>query len=223
MAKSNKQIKPRAAAAIVGVIVLLLAGFWIADDLQPVTLDEQLEFWNIYPKDGMSFQSENMAINGTDYFVYAALSDGTAEDGSDEYVITAGRMKGIRKNQYDIFSYSSVGNAADLVNNTPYSNISVCPQEMIKTSSKYFGSIYYGLIPASCTSLTVNGQPAKLVRQTFAVDGQTADFKLYYCAIEQSRYPKQDEIVYTDGGHTYSAVEEYSYKDGYITSITQID
>lgn len=223
MSQTLAKIKPKAAVAVLAVIVAVLAVVWIVDDLQPVTLNEELEFWNIYPKDDVSFQSENVTINGTDYFVYAALSGGTADDGSDEYVITAGRIKGVRQNQYDIFSYNPVGDAADLVNNTPYSNISVCPQETIKTSSKYFGSIYYGLVPATCTSLTVNGQSAELVRQTFEVDGQTADFKLYYCAIEQSRYPRQDEIVYTDGGHTYSAVEEYSYKDGYITSITQID
>lgn len=86
-----------------------------------------------------------------------------------------------------------------------YLNIYDYPESEIKTGSNYYGSVYVGTVPASCQSVTINGIAAEMVRQTFELNGEQADFYLYYCMIEQSEYPEHTEVTVTDeNGLSYS-------------------
>lgn len=226
MAKSNKQIKPRAAAAIVGVIVLILAGFWIVDDLKPLSLDDSLDFYGIEPVEGTSFKSENMTINDTDYYVYATLNRGAAEDGTDEYIVTVGKLKGIRRNQNDFAMLESMDDS--FVFPSGYTNVSNAGNFDVTKGSEYYGTVCYGTVPLSCTSLVIGDVPAKLVRQTFEVNGKQADFYIYYCAIYlpagSDDWIHDPEAIATDkNGHTYSIYTAYDDSTGlYGSTVKQI-
>lgn len=212
--------KKMVALSLLAVVFAFIIASLAVNPFLPEPLDAQLEFWDISPKEGMVFQSEDLNIGSKTYFIYAALCTENTDDSQDKYVVAVGEIKGIRKNKYDIWTTSS----DPYLSIIDYSYVSNYPEFEVKKGSKYLGSIYVGIVPASCTSVTIDNEPAKMVRQTFQLNGQSVDFYLYYCAIEQSQEPDQAAIIVTDlNGHTYSIHSIFSESDGgEIPSISQI-
>lgn len=196
-------MKKKIVLLSVTALLIIVAVALCVDAVMPNPLRNELDFLGIQPKNNVEFTSESVAVNGKEYFVYAALNDSAAENGDDQYIIAIGRISGINNNKYELLSYNEEEDQFLL--SSEYLNIYDYPESEIKTGSNYYGSVYVGTVPASCQSVTINGIAAEMVRQTFELNGEQADFYLYYCMIEQSEYPEHTEVTVTDeNGLSYS-------------------
>lgn len=195
--------KLRRIGEIFLVFIVIIVSILCVNAFMPNPLREELDFWGVQPKNNVEFTSESVAVNGKEYFVYAALNDSAAENGDNQYIVAIGRISGIRNNKYELLSYNEEEDQFLL--SSEYLNIYDYPESEIKTGSNYYGSVYVGTVPASCRSVTINGIAAEMVHQTFELNGEQADFYLYYCIIEQSEYPNNTEVIVTDeNGFFYS-------------------
>lgn len=199
----KEKMKKKIVLLSVTALLIIVAVALCVDAVMPNPLRNELDFLWIQPKNNVEFTSESVAVNGKEYFVYAALNDSAAENGDDQYIIAIGRISGINNNKYELLSYNEEEDQFLL--SSEYLNIYDYPESEIKTGSNYYGSVYVGTVPASCQSVTINGIAAEMVRQTFELNGEQADFYLYYCMIEQSEYPEHTEVTVTDeNGLSYS-------------------
>lgn len=193
---------------ILAVILVIALG---VDSFLPQSLEKSLEFWEITPKDNIEYTSDKLYIHDKEFFVYSALN--CKDDGKDVYTITVGEITGIKKNKYDIVNYREIEDAKLMdLTYSENSNISNFPEHEVKAHSEYLGSIYVGTVPASCSSVLVNGEKAEMVKQSFVLNGEKVDFYLYYCAIEDE-YQVNLTIDDTDGKTYYVSPIE---KDGLV-------
>ena len=174
-----KKQKIKRIGFIVISLVIIITAFMFVDSLLPEPIEKSLEFWGITPKDNSEYMDEELSIHDKQFFVYTAVdSDGE----NDVYTITTGDIKGPK---YEIVSNSEIEDIQLKV--SEYSEnlyISNYPEREIKKGSKYLGSIYVGIVPATCSSVLINGHEAKIVYQSFNLNGTDVAFNLYYCAIE---------------------------------------
>lgn len=213
-------MKKKTKAGIVFLAVLIIALIIIAVDmLKPVTLSQELEFWDICPKEDTVYISETVPINGKNYFIYSTVSEGTGLNGKDEYVILTGKVDGINNNSYDIFSYWGQGD--EVLDTTKYLNVYDSPNDEIKKGKNYFGSVYAGTVPITCTSVEIQGVQATMVKQSFTLNGNDVSFYLYYCIIEEPEYPDKATVIVTDmDGSKYSV---YNADGGEYPILTKIE
>lgn len=196
-------MKKKIVLLSVTALLIIVTVALCVDAVMPNPLRNELDFLGIQPKNNVEFTSESVAVNGKEYFVYAALNDSAAENGDDQYIIAIGRISGINNNKYELLSYNEEEDQFLL--SSKYENIYDYPESEIKTGSNYYGSVYVGTVPSSCRSVTINGIAAEMVRQTFELNGEQADFYLYYCMLEQGEYPDHAEVTVTDeNGLSYS-------------------
>lgn len=212
---------------ILVIIFIIFAIIWSTDGLQSISFDKALASTAIVPVEGTSFKSEDMTINDTDYYVYATLNNGVTEYDKNTYLFAVGRLKGIRHNQNEIV-VTDGGIEADYLFSSDYTGVSNIGNYDVTNGSEYYGTICYGVVPLSCTSLVIDDVPAKLVRQTFDINGKQADFYIYYCAIYLPAGPDDlthaPEAIATDkNGHTYSIYTAYDDSTGlYGSTVKQI-
>lgn len=213
-------MKNKTKAGIVFLVVLIIASILIAVDmLKPVTLNQELEFWDVWPKEGTEYMSEEMQISDDPYFVYSAVSEGTGLNGKDEYVILIGKKRGIGNKSYDVATYWP--QADETLETTEYLNIYNSPEKEIKKGSNYFGSLYVGTVPANCTSIEIQGVQATMVKQSFTLNGNDVSFYLYYCIIEEPEYPDKATVIVTDmDGSKYSV---YNADGGEYPILTKVN
>lgn len=165
--------------------------------MRPEPLTDSLEFWEIVPKDNLEYTSEKLYIDDKCFFVYSALNS------NDTYTISVGDITGKKLNKYNIISYREIDNSQLMLSD--YSrklNISNFPELEVKKGSEYIGGIYAGTVPSTCDSVLVNGVSAKMIKQTFQLNGKAVDFYLYYCAIE-NEYEVDLTITDKDGTTYY--------------------
>lgn len=176
-----KQKKTKVISFLIIFPVIFIA-FLLINSVLPEPLSNSLEFWNITPKDNIEFIDDNLYVNDKRFFIYSALNS----NGNEEvYTIAVGDITGFKFNKYDILSCHEIEDSVLISSEySEKSNISNFPELEVKNNSTYFGSIYVGTVPASCSSVLVNGIKAEMVKQTFRLNGRAADFYLYYCAIE---------------------------------------
>ena len=189
------------------IILILLAivtiSFFVENNVKSYNIQDNFDIYDFVPISGTEFQSEDLVVGKKTAFVYSALSEGTALNNKDEYIITIGKVTGINNNRYEIFSFTPQEDKFILSNK--YLNVFDYPQFEMKSGNSYYGSVYVGTVPLSCTSVTINNNKAQLVRQTFELNGKPADFYLYYCVVEEEQYPENVDVIVSDtDGHKYS-------------------
>lgn len=213
------ETRKKIGCVVAPIVILVVAVLAVIDLLSPVTLSEELEFWNVWPKEGTEYISETVPINGKNYFVYSAVSEGTGLNGKDEYIILTGKVGGINNNSYNIFSYS--GQDDKIIGATEYLNVYDFPHDEIKKGKNYFGSVYVGTVPITCTSVEIQGVQATMAKQSFTLNGQDVSFYLYYCIIEEPEYPDNATVIVTDmDGSKYSV---YNADGGEYPILTKIE
>ncbi|MGN0521389.1 MAG: hypothetical protein ACI4IQ_01990 [Eubacterium sp.] len=153
-------------------------------------------FFYINPSNSIEFQTDNYTIGKTTVCGYVTLNEGTSDTGEDEFIITVAKVEGFFKNQYKIYSCETATD--EELKNPTYFNISYAPNLEIKKSSNYYGSVYCGIVPSRCKSITFNGVEAVLKRFTFNYNGTDVDFKYYFCAIDWTDNSKSPEVVWED-------------------------
>lgn len=190
--------------ALVFLVVVLIAGIIVVAELiKPVTLGEELEFWSIVPKNDTEYISDNIEIGNNTLFVYSVLNDGTAENDKDQYIIAVGNIKGLKNNKYSIAEYWEQEDK--LLTSSSYLNIYDYPEIEVKNGKDYIGSLYVGTVPITCTSVTIQGESATMVEQSFDLNGEKADFYLYYCVVKEAEYTDSADVKVTDeNGKQYS-------------------
>lgn len=197
--------------ALLILLIVILADILISE-LTPMSAAESYggnEFANREQLYGTGFQSEDLEINGKKYFIYTTLDNAISNNEENQFVITVGEVTGIRKNRYTIKSFDPQETENCLSNE--YINVYDSPQYEVKKGSKYFGSIYVGTVPIDCKSVTIQGKKATLVEQSFNLNGNNADFYLYYCAVSESAYPDSVSVVCEkeDGSKINIETEKY--------------
>lgn len=204
------------------IILIFLAivtiSFFVENNVKPYKIQDNFDIYDFVPISGTEFQSENLVVGKKTAFVYSALSEGTALNNKDEYIITIGKVTGINNNRYEIFSFTPQEDNFILSNK--YLNVFDYPQFEMKSGNSYYGSVYVGTVPLSCTSVTINNNKAQLVRQTFELNGKPADFYLYYGVVEEEQYPDNVDVIVSDtDGHKYSVS---TVNGGELPTISQI-
>lgn len=181
----KSKIKGIVAIAIFCIVVLGI----IVNEFLPSAITDN-EFFNMQVVDGIQFQSENVTVGRQTVCVYAFLTNDDSKE-NDEFVITVAQVQGILKNQYNIYCYAL---QEDIWLTKPdYKNISSFPRYSVKKGSTYFGSVYFGIVPADCKQVIINGATALLKHMAFNLNGENVDFNLYYCMIEEE-YPSTVEM-----------------------------
>lgn len=186
----KKRVIPVVIVVVIGILVII-------SNLQPSSLEDNFDFYYIEPIPETEFISEKMTVSDHSAFVYATLSAGTssAVEGEDEFEICVGEYEGWLKNQ---LNFNSVTGIEDKYLWSPdYKNIVPYPEHEIKKGSHYYGSVYVGIAPLDCQSISIDGVNATMKRMTFTLNGQPADFYLYYCAVAQNEYPDSVPFVCT--------------------------
>ena len=211
-----KKQKIKRIGFIVISLAIIITAFICVDSLLPEPIEKSLEFWGINPKDNSEYMDEELYIHDKQFFVYTAVdTDGE----NDVYTITTGDIKGPKLNKYEIVSNSEIEDIK--LNVSEYSEnlyISNYPEREIKKGSKYLGSIYVGIVPATCSSVLINGHEAKIVYQSFNLNGTDVAFNLYYCAIEDVY---DANLLLTDNDGTKYSVKPVE-KDGLFYSSIEI-
>lgn len=180
--------------AFVITILTILAVALIIDSFIPRGIEDG--FFDVSGINTVQYKSELVDIRNRKYGVFAFVNENATDTGDDEFVISTIEVKGILKNKYDIASYSP--QLDDFIVNPKYENIVDFPEWEIKRGSKYFGSVYCGIAPTDCKEITIDGEKANMERMTFDINGQKADFYLYYCVIKQDEYPDNIELICTN-------------------------
>lgn len=184
------------------LLIVFLLFFFCVPDIRPYEIEDNFDIYTIAPVSGTEFQSEDLKIGEKTAFVYATLSEKTALDNKDEYIITVGEVKGIKSNRYEMFSVGAQEDKAILSNE--YINIVDIPEHGIKKGKSYYGSVYVGTVPIDCESVEIQGNQATLVEQSFELNGKPAHFYLYYCAVEETEFPDAAVVKCTDkNGNTF--------------------
>lgn len=206
----KKSYKKRLILSIFIIFIILFSvSYYFENYIKSYSIQDNMEIYNIYPINGTEFQSENLEVGNETVFIYSTLSEETALDNKDEYIITIGKVGGKNNNRYEIYSHSPQEDEAIL--SEEYINIYDFPQYEIKKGSEYFGSIYAGTVPIDCKSVTIQGKQATLVEQSFNLNGNNADFYLYYCAVNENVYPDSVSVVCEkdDGSKINIETEKY--------------
>ena len=176
------------------VISIFISLFIIVSELKPIDLLENP--FEIYPKSNIEFNSEILKFNGKSSYIYAFLNDGTSKDGKDEFVITTVDIKGLLKNQHIIHTYRTVPDN-ELIN-PKYENVVDIPESEIKSGSRYYGSIYTGIVPSDCINVEINSISAHIEPLNFNLNGVDVSFKLYYLFVEENSPQDNLSIICTD-------------------------
>ncbi|MCH5190711.1 MAG: hypothetical protein J1F23_00960 [Oscillospiraceae bacterium] len=153
-------------------------------------------FFDISGINSVEYQSELIDVGNKKYGVYAFLNENATDTGNDEFVISVIEVKGILKNKYDLISYNPQSD--DFIIDPQYENIVNFPEYEIKTGSKYYGSVYCGIAPINCNEIIIDGERANMERMTFDINGNKADFYLYYCILKQDEYPDDIQVICAD-------------------------
>lgn len=145
------------------------------------------------PANGIEYFSEEYKVGNHTIAIYACLDANASEYDTDQFVINVAEIKGPLKNRYYLYSNSFLPD--EMLLNPEYKYIVDFPEYEVKSSSRYYGSVYTGIAPADCESITIGGAEAEIERFTFDYNGKTADFYLYYCVIEQNEYPDTLPVI----------------------------
>lgn len=175
------------------LLIIFILLFFIENNVKSYDIQDNSDVYDFVSVNGTEFQSENLNLGNKIAFVYSTLSEKTALNNKDEYIITIGKVNGINNNRYEMFSF--VPQEDNIILSSEYINIFDYPQFEMKNGSSYCGSIYVGTVPIDCKSVEIQGTKATLVEQSFDLNGKIANFYLYYCAIEENAYPTSVSVV----------------------------
>lgn len=174
-------------------LIISTLSFFIENYVKPYDIQDNASLYDYVPVSGTEFQSENLNVGNKTAFVYSTLSEKTAMNNKDEYIITIGKVYGVNNNRYEMFSFFP--QVDDIILSDEYINVFDYPQLEVKRGKKYYGSIYAGTVPINCKSVEIQGVKATLVEQSFNLNGKPANFYLYYCAVEESESPDSASVV----------------------------
>lgn len=125
------------------IILILLAivtiSFFVENNVKSYNIQDNFDIYDFVPISGTEFQSEDLVVGKKTAFVYSALSEGTALNNKDEYIITIGKVTGINNNRYEIFSFTPQEDNFILSNK--YSNVFDYPQFEMKSGNSYYKSV----------------------------------------------------------------------------------
>lgn len=175
------------------LFIVIVFSYFIENNVKSYDVQDNSDVYDFVPVNGTEFQSENLSLGNKTAFIYSTLSEKTALNNKDEYIITIGKVNGINNNRYEIFSF--VPQEDNIILSNEYINVFDYPQFEVKNGSSYYGSIYVGTVPIDCKSVEIQGTKATLVEQSFNLNGKFANFYLYYCAIEENEYPTSVSVV----------------------------
>lgn len=178
---------------IVVLIIIIVLISCVVNVFLPTKITDG--FYEVNVSDGIEYKSNKYReLNKKQYGLYAFLND-SLESNKKEFVISVLEVKGILKNKENLISYSP--QLTEEVLNPQYKNIVNFPEYAIKNGSNYYGYVFCGIVPLDCKSITIDGNEAELHRMTFELDGQKADFYVYFCVIEQNQYTENFELICT--------------------------
>lgn len=175
------------------LLIIFLLSYFIENNVKSYDIQDNANIYSFSSVKGTEFQSENLNVGDKTAFIYTTLSEKTALNNKDEYIITIGKVRGINDNRYEMFSFEP--QVDETILSDEYINIFDYPQFEIKNGNSYYGSIYVGTVPIDCKSVKIQGTKATLVEQSFDLNGKTAKFFLYYCAIEEDTYPDSVSVT----------------------------
>lgn len=185
-------LKKRVLVIIAVVLCFFIVGS-VIKNMMPKDIKDDT-FYEINPIENTEYLSDIHTIGKESFCTYAFLNENGADNGDDEFVITIAKIEGILNNRYNIYVFDPIDN--DWLINPSYFNISHKPQYEVKKGDKYYGSVYVGILPADCKSVTVQGQKAILKNYSIDLNGKEANFVFYCCFVEESSYPENANIEY---------------------------
>lgn len=189
------------------LIIIFAVSYFFENYVSSYDIQDNSDFFEFDSVESTEFQSENLILGDKTAFVYSTLSRGTSLDNGDEFIIVLGEVTGINSNRYE-FSYFQPQIDSEILSDE-YINIFDYPQLELKSGDTYYGSVYVGTVPIDCESVEIQGHQATLVEQSFDLNGETANFYLYYCAVEESEYPDSVSVICeTKTGETFDIVTE---------------
>ena len=175
------------------IFIIFILSFFIENYVISYDIQDNSNIYDFVSVSGTEFQSENLNLCDKTAFVYSTLSEKTAPNNKDEYIITIGKVNGINENRYEMFSF--IPQEDNVILSNEYINVFDYPQFEMKKGDSYYGSIYVGTVPIDCKYVEIQGKKANLVEQSFSLNGKNANFYLYYCAIEEDSYPSSVSVV----------------------------
>lgn len=189
------------------LLIIIVVSYFFENYVSSYDIQDNSDFYDFDSVVSTEFQSEDIILGDKTAFVYSTLSQGTSFNNDDEFIIALGEVTGINSNRYEFFSFEPQEDSAIL--SDEYINIYDYPQLELKSGDTYYGSVYVGTVPADCESVEIQGHQATLVEQSFDLNGETANFYLYYCAVEESEYPDSVSVICeTKTGKTFDIVTE---------------
>lgn len=204
------------------VLLVLIPIFLIAlfvDSFIPSDIYDGTFYIN--PVNNIEFMSKSYDVGKYRVCVYACLNDDASLEGDDEFVITVAKLEGTLKNKYNIYTYSP--QTDEEVLSPEYKYIVDFPTHEVKSGSRYYGSVYTGIAPADCESITIGGVEAEMERFTFDLNGKPADFYLYYCVIEQNEYPDELPVICRRTNGEQLSISSVDGEDAKVTVIGSVN
>lgn len=184
-------MKLKATLSVIFVVICVLVLGCIFSNLQPKEILENTAYNPV--EDTESF-SELHIVSDEELFTYAFLNNSDEADILDTFTITIGKLEGILKNRYVL--YTSIEINDETLLNPSYFDMVRYPQMEIKDGENYYGSVYTGIAPTDCTKLTIDGQNAILQPYSIDINGKHAEFVVYSCFVEQNEYPESADFAY---------------------------
>lgn len=205
----------------VTALIVLLPVFLILSFINsffPLTVYDDIN--GMEPANGIEYFSEEYKVGKKTVAIYACLdaaSEYVDNQGDNQFVINVAEIKGPLKNRYYLYSNSFLPD--EMVLNPEYKYIVDFPEYEVKSNSKYYGSVYTGIAPADCESITIGGVEAEMERFTFDLNGKAADFYLYYCVIEQDEYPDELPVICRRTNGELLSISSVDGEDSKVTII----
>ena len=180
---------------IVLIPIILIIG--IINSFLPIDVYDDIN--GMSPVSNIEYYSEKYKVGNHTVAIYACLDADGSENDTEQFVINVAEIKGPLKNKYYLYANDYISD--EEIFNPDYSYIVDYPSYEVKSGSKYYGSVYAGIAPPDCESITIGGVKAEMEKMTFDFKGKTVDFYLYYCIIEQDEYPEHISVICqkTDG------------------------
>lgn len=191
------------------IIAFIAAIAFIAVDIfMPEPISETFEFLgdtgvstsiNIDSEIPFEFASEATKIGKKDFGVYGALIKN--EGDRDNFVLSSYERHGILNNKYTLWTTTTMLQNELVLNQ--YEHLSCHADCEVKDGSKYIGSVYYGVVPANCVSVKINGAEAQIQKMNFEMDGEQIEFNVYYLLKEEASSDFVPIICTDSNGDSY--------------------
>lgn len=195
----------------------------IFDSLKPEPISKALEFLgdtgaptvdSIDYKAPFQFESEATKIGKNDFGIYGALIKN--EENRDKFILSSYKRYGIRNNKYTLLTTATM-NQNNLVSNQ-YEYIACHANDEVRSGSKYVGSIYYGVVPADCVSVNINGSESEIKKINLEMDGEQIEFNVYYLLKEET-FSDFVPIVCTESNGDSYLIETVENENNSVTKI----